>query len=70
MEASQGRRSLERIIQPYVKVPVNKQLLAQQGYQVRQRPVEFGFELQELQDQHRDQRRVPPQLEVEGAFYR
>ena len=67
MHAIQDGWSLERIIQPLVQVAVNKQLLAQQGDQVRQRPVKFGFELQKLQDQNRDQRRPELCLQRIGA---
>jgi hypothetical protein len=52
MHASQDRGGLERSIQPDIQVPIDKQLLPDQRYQIRQRPSECGFQLQVLQDQH------------------
>jgi hypothetical protein len=56
VDASQRWRSLERIIQPLIQIPIDNQLLTQQGHQVRQRPVASRLELHILQDQHSDQR--------------
>lgn len=41
----QSRGRLKRIVEPGKQIPVNKQLLTQQGAQIRQRPAEGGAEL-------------------------
>jgi hypothetical protein len=60
----QLRRAFEGSIQPREKIPVNEQLVAQQGGEIRKRPGEGRHQLQVTQDQHGDQRR--PYLGLDG----
>jgi len=47
----------KRSVQPGKKIPVNKQLVSQQGGQIRKRPSEGRQQLQVTQNQHSNQRR-------------
>ena len=42
MTVSQGGGRLERIVEPGKQIPVNKELVTQQGAQIGQRPAEGG----------------------------
>src|ERR1700747_868123 len=55
MPVDQSRGRLEGIVEPEQQIPVNKELLSQQGAQIGQRPAESGAELQILQQQHGDE---------------
>ena len=66
VNSGEGRRSLIGIVEPSEKVAVNKELLAQQGHQIGQTPVEGALHLQKFDHQHRDQRR--PDLRLNSIF--
>ena len=51
----QLRRAFERCVQPTKEIPVNEQLVPQQGGKIRKRPSEGRHQLQVAQDQHSNQ---------------
>jgi hypothetical protein len=60
----QLRRSFKRSIEPGKQIPVDEQLVPQQGDKIRKRPAKCRHQLQVPQNQHGDQRR--PDLGFDG----
>ncbi len=50
-----NRINLKRMIEPGPKIPMGKEIHAQQGHQIRKGPMKLRSELKESQDQHRNQ---------------
>ena len=60
----QLRWAFERSVQPCEKIPIDEQLVPQQGGEIRKRPAEGRHQLQVTQDQHGDQ--IRPYLGLNG----
>ena len=58
------RWCVERIVDPFPQIAVGEEVPPKKGYQVRERPVETGAELEVFQEQHGDQGR--PDLDLQG----
>ena len=55
VNALESRRCLERIVEPFVEVTIDEELLPQQRHQVGEAPAECTLELQVLDQQHGDE---------------